>query len=98
MINTDNNNLGIVSRDIGCKEIDRLQLPQNDHKQFVVKISEYEGYGKYVDVRSWVRYGKDTEFHPSKHGFRMRLDMFINSFMPQMQEKCNNYVTNNQKP
>ncbi len=70
----------IIPIDDRGKEIARGIVSRNENKMYVTRVIENEN-GKYLDVREYVKYGKDTSFNPSKHGMMIRSDIFRDKMM-----------------
>lgn len=70
----------IVPLDVRGREIARGIVTQNDHKLQVVKVIDMDD-GRFVDIRDWVKYGKEQTFGPTKHGLMIRSDIFKDKMM-----------------
>jgi hypothetical protein len=82
LLNRDNNAFSsvIVPLDVRGEEIARGVVTNNDHKAMVVKVLDID-LGRYIDIREWTRYGKETSFNPSKHGVCIKSDKFRDSLI-----------------
>lgn len=75
----------IIPLDNRGTELYRGVVPYNENKMFVIKVIENDN-GRYVDLREWIKYGKDTHFNPSKHGLMVKASVFKEKIYPMLQE------------
>ena len=65
----------IIPLSFKAKELACGSVYQNDHKMIVFKLLEYDN-DKYVDLREYNRYGKETAFTPTKKGVQFKASTF----------------------
>ena len=82
LLNRDNSYLSaiVLPLDLRGKEIARGVVKGSDSKITVVKVIEMDR-GRYIDMRDWIKYGKEGYFHPHKDGLMVNVNRFKGSMI-----------------
>lgn len=75
-------------------ELGKAEIPVSDSKIFMVRRVSLNGL-EYFDVRKWVKWATDGQFHPTKSGVFIGIDVFLKGIHPAILELAGHNTSHN---
>lgn len=58
-----------------------FEYNENDHKKYVVSLRQTDNNDPWIELRTWVNYGNNKDYIPTRQGIYMSLKGFKDKFI-----------------